>query len=133
LLRIDAGYRVLKRLLRNKVNQSIYKMLLPLGVGIRLGSFFSGSSRRVGEGFMSEKIFAEYRAHARTYLDRGSDIVFLAHSHQAELSCWGEKVYCNTGAWMRTYNFATMTGGIVKLWRYREDGTEEELPSVERK
>jgi UDP-2,3-diacylglucosamine hydrolase len=133
LLKFDVGYRIMKRLLRNRVNQALYKALLPPSIGIPLGSFCSGTSRRVGSNFMSERIIAEYRAHARSYLDEGSDIVFLAHSHQAELSRWGDKIYCNTGAWMRKYNFATMNNGTVKLWSYHEDGEAEEIQPIERK
>jgi UDP-2,3-diacylglucosamine hydrolase len=132
LIRKDAGYRLLRRIVRNRVNQALYK-LLPPAFGIWLASFSSGASRRCSEHFMSEEIVAEYRQHARTYLDRGNDIVFLAHSHRAELSRWGDKTYCNTGAWMRSYNFATMTDGKVRLWRYRDGESAEELPAVDRK
>jgi UDP-2,3-diacylglucosamine hydrolase len=132
LIKKDIGYRLLKRLLRNRVNQSLYK-LLPPGPAIRLASFFSGTSRRFTERLMNESTVAEYRENARAYLDNGCDVVFLAHSHRAELSKWGDKVYCNTGAWMRDCTFATMTGGAVKLWRYRDGDAAGEVPSVDRK
>lgn len=132
LLRNDIGYRALKRILRNPVSQSLYR-LLPSGLGIRLASFFSGASRGCSERLMNEKVVDEYRRHARSYLDNGNDVVFFGHSHRAELSRWGDKYYCNTGAWMRAYNFATMTDGVVKLWRYREGEASEEVPAVDRK
>jgi UDP-2,3-diacylglucosamine hydrolase len=132
LLRRDIGYRFLKKVLRNRMNQTLYR-LLPPGIGIPLASFFSATSRRYGDDFMTEKVIAEYRRHAKAFLDKGNDIVFLAHSHRAELSRWGDKIYCNTGAWMRTWNFATMTGGRVRLWRYRVDEAAEEVPAVDRK
>ncbi|MCU0609490.1 MAG: UDP-2,3-diacylglucosamine diphosphatase [Chitinispirillaceae bacterium] len=133
LLKADIGYRLLKKILRNKFNQTLYKTLLPQSLGIRLGTFCSGSSRKCCEGHLTEKHLAEYRDHARALLDRGSDVVFFAHTHRAELSRWGEKTYCNTGAWMRTYNFATMTGGIVKLWQFNDKNEPQELPGVDRK
>ncbi|MGA2506536.1 MAG: UDP-2,3-diacylglucosamine diphosphatase [Chitinispirillaceae bacterium] len=132
LLRQDAGYRLLRSILRSRVNQALYR-LLPPAIGIPLASFFSATSRKYNDRSMNEERIAEYRMHAREYLDKGSDIVFLSHSHRAELSRWGDKVYCNTGAWMRTCNFATMTGAAVRLWRYREDGAAEEVPAVDRK
>jgi UDP-2,3-diacylglucosamine hydrolase len=132
LLRDDWGYRLLKSMLRNRVYQALYK-LLPSAVGIGLGSLVSGSSRRSREGMMSDKIIVEYREHARAYLDQGNDIVMFGHSHHAELSRWGEcKTYCNTGAWMRNYDFATMTDGTVRLWRYRGAAGPEEIPPVDR-
>jgi UDP-2,3-diacylglucosamine hydrolase len=132
LIRADAGYRLLKKILRNRLNQKLYK-ILPPQLGIGLASFFSGTSRKLGQGFWTEAVIAEYRAHAREYLDKGNDIVFFAHSHKAELSRWGDKYYCNTGAWMRSCNFATMTEGNVRLWRYRGDGAPEEIPATDRK
>jgi UDP-2,3-diacylglucosamine hydrolase len=133
LLRADVGYRLLKRLLRNSFNQSIYKFIFRPGIGIPLASFFSGTSRRIGDRLLSEKILDEYRERARDRCNEGSDIVFLAHTHHAELSRWGDKIYCNPGSWMRNYTYATMNGGSVRLWRYREEGDPEELPAVDRK
>ena len=132
LLRNDVGYRILRSILRNRVNQALYKVLPPW-IAIPLGTFFSGTSRKCGEKFMTEEKVAEYREHARRYLDKGNDIVFFAHTHKPEVSRWGDKVYCNTGAWMRTNNFATMTDGAVALWRYRAGAAPEELPAIDRK
>ena len=115
----DLSYRFLKRLLRNPLIQTLYK-LLPANIGIPLVSFCSASSRKASERFMNKNIIDEYRRHALSYLKNGCDIVFFGHSHHAELSKWGEKIYCNTGAWMRHYNYATLTGGEVRLWRYRQ-------------
>ena len=67
LIKRDIGYRALKTLLRNPVNQAFYK-LLPPAIGIKLASFFSAGSRRAGERFMSEKIVDEYRHHAEVCL-----------------------------------------------------------------
>ncbi|MBN2035909.1 MAG: UDP-2,3-diacylglucosamine diphosphatase [Chitinispirillaceae bacterium] len=127
LIRRDAPYRVLKALLRNRFNQAVYK-LLPAYIGVPLGTFFSGTSRQCADGRLTQRILSEYRAKAKSILDKGSDVVLFGHTHTAELSRWGSKIYCNTGAWMRAYNFATMCQGQVKLWRYRPDEEPEEVP-----
>ncbi|MBN1128424.1 MAG: UDP-2,3-diacylglucosamine diphosphatase [Chitinispirillaceae bacterium] len=131
IIRRDVGYRVLKRILRSPFNQAVYKLLHP-SIGIALGSFCSGTSRKYNEHNMTEAMLAEYRRNAKSLLDRGSDIVFFAHTHLAELSRWGEKTYCNTGSWMRQCNYATMAGGMARLWRYRSEQEQEELPAIER-
>jgi UDP-2,3-diacylglucosamine hydrolase len=131
LIRRDILYRMLKRLLRNPVLQALFKYV-PAQAGIPLASLFSASSRRKGERFMKEEIFDEYRRRALSFLEEGSDIVFFGHSHHAELSRWGKKVYCNTGAWMRYYNYATLAGGEVRLWRFRRGQMPEEIQAVER-
>jgi UDP-2,3-diacylglucosamine hydrolase len=130
LIRRDVGYRVLKRLLRNPLNQALFK-LLPPWIGVPLGSVCSGMSRSI-KGDCSPELRAEYRAAAKSYLDKGNDIVFFAHSHHAEISRWGNKIYCNTGAWMRSYNFATLDGGVVRLWRYRSGLEPEEVAVIDR-
>jgi len=129
LLKFDAGYRLLRKVLRNSLYQALYK-LLPPALGIGLASKVSGSSRKIREGFMNEKIAAEYRDHARALLDKGNDIVFFAHTHWPEHLRYGAKTYCNTGAWMRNCNFATLTDGQVRLWRWRENADPEEIPSI---
>jgi len=130
LIRRDIAYRMLKRLLRNPLSQALYK-LLPAQIGISLATFCSASSRKASERSMNENIVDEYRRHALSYLRSGSDIVFFGHSHHAELSKWGEKIYCNTGAWMRSYNYATLEGGEVRLWRYRP-GDPQEIQAMDR-
>jgi UDP-2,3-diacylglucosamine hydrolase len=130
LLRRDAGYRLLRRILRNRFNQALYK-LLPPALGISLASFCSATSRKHREHVMTPAMLAEYRQHARDSLDKGNDIVFFAHTHKAELTRWPGKTYCNTGAWMRDYTYATMQKGEVRLWRYREGGAAEELPAAD--
>jgi UDP-2,3-diacylglucosamine hydrolase len=132
LLRRDVGYRLLRKILRNRLNQSLYKLLLPPTLGIRLASFCSATSRKKREHAMTEAMISEYRRHAKTSLDSGNDVVFFAHTHKAELSRWAGKVYCNTGGWMRDYTYATMTDGEVRLWRYRDGGAPEELPATDR-
>ncbi len=131
LIRRDILYRLMKRLLRNPFNQALYK-LLPTEWGISLASLCSASSRKAGERFMNEKIVDEYRQHALAILDKGSDIVFFGHSHHAELSRWGSRVYCNTGSWMRYYNYATLADGEVRLWRYRGQEAPLEIQIVDR-
>lgn len=132
LIKKDVGYRILRRVLRNPLNQRLYKLLPPY-IGVPLGSFCSGTSRRCNEHRMTESILAEYRENARRRLNGGSDIVFYAHTHEPEFSRWGDKTYCNTGAWMRNYNFATMQDGLVRLWNYRLGAEPLEIPAVERK
>jgi UDP-2,3-diacylglucosamine hydrolase len=131
LLRRDTGYRYLKALLRSRFNQALYR-LLPPGIGIPLASYFSATSRKRSDRIMTGKNIAEYREYAKALLDKGNDIVFLAHSHRAELSRWDTKFYCNTGSWMRTGNFASMNNGEVRLWCYRGDEAAEPVPAADR-
>lgn len=126
LLRKDFGYRVLKRILRNKFNQWLYKLIHP-DIGVRLGSFCSGSSRKyLGPRFL-EAFKKEYRDHAKEYLLKGNEIVIFSHTHSGELVQFPSGLYCNTGAWLVHYNYASMKDGELKLWSYAPGSSAQEI------
>ena len=127
LLRCDWGYRILRKILRDPRLQRIYKLIHP-NWGVPLGTFFSGSSRKyLGKRLNSERI-AEYRMHAREKLTEGNDIVVFAHTHNAELTRFDNRIYCNTGAWLVHYTYATMKNGEIRLWKYRSGSYPEIIP-----
>jgi len=117
IVKADAGYRVLKRVLRNPAGQRFYRMLHP-NLGIPLAGLFSGSSRKLLRLRINNERIAEYRAAAKSYLDAGSDVVVFGHTHAPELSQWGEKTYCNSGQWIRRYTYAIMEDGVMSLWEH---------------
>jgi UDP-2,3-diacylglucosamine hydrolase len=127
LIKRDVGYRILKQVLRNPFNQRLYKLLHP-DLGVPMGSFCSGSSRKVTSQFITEDILEEYRAHARQYLQNGDDIVLFAHTHRPEIWHYGAKTYCNSGEWIRQYTFAKLEKGAMSLWRYFPGGKIQEIP-----
>ncbi len=112
----DVGYRILKRILRNRLNQRLYKLLHP-DIGVPLASFFSGNSRKMLADWITEEKLEEYRRCARKLLE-GSDIVIFGHTHRPELRRYGDKVYVNTGEWIRKYTFAKMENGTIGLWEW---------------
>lgn len=130
LLKNDIGYRILKKIFRNPLNQKFYKTLHP-DLGVSIGSFFSGSSRKYLRRFLSKSIIQEYRQHARLKLEEGNDLVVFGHTHHAEHCIFQSgSTYLNTGAWLVHYNYASMTDGKISLWRYRPDGPAELIDPV---
>jgi UDP-2,3-diacylglucosamine hydrolase len=117
LVKDDVGYRVLKKILRNKLNQRLYRLLHPT-LGITIATFFSGSSRKLMALRINESRLREYRDAAWRYLAEGNDIVMFGHTHRAELLTRGDKIYCNTGQWIRAYNYAALDHGELSLWEY---------------
>ncbi len=126
LIRHDVGYRILKKILRNPINQKLFK-LLPPGLGVPLGSFCSGSSRKMTSKFLTEGVLEEYRRHAQQFLQNGSDIVVFAHTHRPEIRRYDGKIYCNSGEWIRQYTFAKLENGEMTLWKYCPDGSVYEI------
>ncbi|HUI91579.1 MAG TPA: UDP-2,3-diacylglucosamine diphosphatase [Chitinivibrionales bacterium] len=116
IVKADKGYRVLKKILRNPFNQRLYKLLHP-DIGVPLASFFSGSSRKILADWITEEKREEYRQNARRLLET-SDIVIFGHTHKPEIKKFGDKVYVNTGEWIRRYTYAKMENGEIKLFEW---------------
>lgn len=117
ILKSDFGYRLWRRVLRNPVNQKLYRCLHP-NIGVPLATVFSGSSRYFLKNRWNEKKRGEYVQAARHHLDSGADIAIMGHTHLAEIYDLDGKIYCNTGEWLRTYNYAKLKEGTISLWEH---------------
>lgn len=127
LIKRDIGYMLLKKLLRNPVNQRIYKLLHP-DIGVPFGSFISGSSRKYLNKPLSETVRDKYRECARGELRRGHDIVLYGHIHQPDFVRFTDGIYCNIGSWLKHYTYARIVDGTFSLLRYHDGAASEELP-----
>ncbi len=125
LVKKDVGYRLLKKILRNPINQRLYKLLHP-DLGVPLALFFSGNSRKMLANWLTEEKLQEYRQSAERLLDN-SDIVVFGHTHRPEIREFGEKIYVNTGEWIRKYTYAKMENGRMSLWQWFTDKPAEEI------
>lgn len=130
LIKKDIGYRLLKSILRNKINQRLYKLLHPT-IGVKLGTFFSGSSRKYLRPRFLDWVKKEYREHANRYLEKGSDIVLFGHTHCGEIVNCPSGIYCNTGSWLVHYNYASMTNGELRLWSYAPGSSPQEISPID--
>lgn len=123
----DVGYRILKKLLRNRLNQQIYKLLHP-AIGIPLGTFISGSSRKYLNKTLSEKVKEEYRDNAKLMLKKHScDIVIYAHIHYPEYIVYSEGIYCNIGSWLKHYSYGVMENGNLQLLTVDKQGNSHQI------
>ncbi len=125
LIEADRAYRLLKSLLRNPVLQASYRLLHP-SIGFRMGLFFSKLSRRL-KGKKPPKFgYGAYRHAAWAIARQGYHMVIMGHTHHPEIVHYQGKVYCNTGDWIKSFTYATLESGTLRLWRYRPN-----QPSVE--
>ncbi|MDO5575591.1 MAG: UDP-2,3-diacylglucosamine diphosphatase [Fibrobacter sp.] len=122
LIKSDYGYRILRKILRNPINQYLYKLLHP-DIGVGFASRCSGQSRKYRQ--FPEKNAREYRIHAKEYIEAGNDIVIFGHTHRAEICNIGNGIYCNTGSWLIHYNYASMKNGELSLWSYNAGSSPE--------
>jgi UDP-2,3-diacylglucosamine hydrolase len=119
LIKDDVGYRILKKILRNPFNQKVYKALIHPDLGVWFGTLASHTSKKHNkERYFSPERKREYRSCAQKRLKEGYDIVFFGHTHAAEHLIYPEGIYCNTGAWLAKYTYASMQSGDVRLFEY---------------
>ncbi|MFP4164753.1 MAG: UDP-2,3-diacylglucosamine diphosphatase [Chitinispirillaceae bacterium] len=131
ILKKDVGYRILKKLLRNRTCQKLYKIIHP-NQGIAFGIFCSGSSRKYTSRRLRPSMVEEYRMAARHVLEtQGNDLVVYGHTHHGELINFGEKAYLNTGAWLVHQNYATLFKGKVSLWKFVQDSEPEPVAPID--
>lgn len=109
----DRGYRVLKRILRNRFNIWMYRKLPP-DWAIPLAKKVSGSSREYTS--RRDHTFAkDYEAYAKRQLEAGFDVVVIGHLHIPVEACMGQGVYINTGDFIHQFSYARMQDGIMRL------------------
>ncbi len=112
LLKNDTGYRILKRVLRNKVNIALFSLIHP-DLAANIVSWSSHKSRqytskRQYEGDDMAK-FAEQK------IGEGFDFVVMGHNHVPCKRNIGSGVYVNLGDWIGEHTYAVFDGTSLEL------------------
>lgn len=98
LVKNDYGYKILKKILRNKFLQKMYSVIHP-DVGIALASRTSKKSR----DHTSRKNYGEEDGlftFAKQKIDDGYDYVMLGHLHKRNFKDYNKGFYINLGSWL---------------------------------
>ncbi len=109
----DLGYRLLKRVLRNRVSIGLYGLLHP-DLGMPLAHLVSLWSR----GSRGEKPLAAERLWREIALPRfaeGFDAVLVGHFHHAYERREPGREFFLLGDWIQRYTYAVLEGGGVRL------------------
>ncbi len=114
----DAGYRILKKILRSKFNQWLYFKLHP-DCGIAMASSSSKKSRSYTDmkNYGKTEGMEEF---ALTKINEGFDFVVMGHRHRAVFTDFGNGKYINLGDWLKNYTFGTFDGSEFKLLDIRQ-------------
>ncbi|MBM2816230.1 MAG: lpxH [Ignavibacteria bacterium] len=109
----DIGYRILKKILRNKYCQRLYRLLHP-DWGIALASNSSRKSRHYTgkKDFGLSEGMSEF---AKSKIDAGFDFVIMGHRHRAEVIDFSNGKYINLGDWLGPATYAVFDGNDVHL------------------
>jgi UDP-2,3-diacylglucosamine hydrolase len=113
LAQADRGYRLLKRIFRNRFNIWLYRKLPP-DWAIPLAKKVSGSSRRYTSR-RDQNFAADYEAYAAGKLQEGFDIVVIGHLHLPVIKPLDNGIYVNTGDFIDHFSYAKLTAGKIRL------------------
>ena len=98
MVKNDLGYKVLKKILRNRFLQKIYSLVHP-DLGIKIASATSKTSRSYTSNKnygISDGLFET----AKAKIDSGYDYVIFGHSHNRSLEKYKQGIYVNLGSWL---------------------------------
>jgi UDP-2,3-diacylglucosamine hydrolase len=98
MVKNDMGYKILKKILRNKSLQKIYSMVHP-DLGIKIASATSKTSRgyTTGKNYGTEDGLFET---AKIKIEYGFDYVIFGHSHNRTFEKYKDGYYINLGSWL---------------------------------
>ena len=115
----DMGYRILKKILRNRISVWLYTWLHP-DIGLALARSSSKKSRN----YTSQKDYGEedgMMQFARAKIEDGFDIVIMGHRHSPVSKNLGNGTYINLGDWISHYTYAELNdnGITLKHWNHQ--------------
>lgn len=109
----DRGYRILKRIIRNKFSIFLFKTFIHPDFGMWIAkktSEMSGKKRNNSSDWQDE-----YYRFAKSQFDKNYDYVILGHLHKPIRKEQGKKVYINCGDWMKSYSYGVFDGSDLLL------------------
>jgi len=109
----DRGYRVLKRILRNRLNIWLYRKLPP-DWAFPLARFVSGSSRDY-TNHREHEFAADYETYASRKIESGFDAVIIGHLHTPVCKTIGNGTYVNTGDFIDNFSYVKLDGDLIML------------------
>ncbi len=113
----DSGYRILRRILRNKFNQRIFRWLHP-DLGIPLARFVSGSSRKYTNQKNALRDESDYIDFAEQKFKEGYDYVLMGHRHNPLTHEKEGHLYINLGDWLEKFTYARFDGKELALEKF---------------
>jgi UDP-2,3-diacylglucosamine hydrolase len=113
ILKRDKGYRLLKRIFRNRLNIFLYRWLHP-DLGIPLAQLTSHTSRKHTSHFKAIDD-NDYLNFAQGKFSQGFNYVILGHSHQPSFEKIDNNYLINLGDWLFNFSYGKFADGIFTL------------------
>jgi UDP-2,3-diacylglucosamine hydrolase len=109
----DVGYRMIKRIFRNKVCIWLYSQL-PVNLAYRLAMGTSHASREYTTN-RKKSDPSDYIEFARKKVAEGYDAVIMGHVHLPQIEKVGKGLYINCGDFFEHFSYVVMDEGGYKL------------------
>ncbi len=117
LAKNDVGYRLLKRIFRNRLNIFLYSLLHP-DLGIPLARWVSSLSRKHTRQDLPPND-EDYLKLALKKFEEGFDYAIFGHLHSPKIQEFGQKIYVNLGDWIENFSYAEFDGRDLKLLEWK--------------
>ena len=115
----DTGYRILKKILRNRFSIFLFSMMHP-DVTAPIAKGTSRSSRE----YTANKDYGETDGmlqFATKKIKEGCDVVIMGHRHRPSFQKIGDGVYINLGDWISYSTYAEFDGSTVELKTWKKE------------
>ena len=121
----DHGYKLMKRVLRNRLCIALYRALHP-DIGIPLAYSVSALSRRHSEPreVLIPKLVRDI---AVPRLASGVDAVLMGHVHEPTHIRVAGGDFIVIGDWLKNFTYAVLEDGVFSLRRFHPDGRTEPI------
>jgi UDP-2,3-diacylglucosamine hydrolase len=125
----DIGYKIVKRILRNRFNQFLYSLIHPdIGLWLAQGSSKKSRLHTLDNDRIAESSSVNTKAHgssgmqefARTKISEGFDFVIMGHMHKAQFIEITPKpaYYITLGDWISNYTYGVFSEGKFEIRRF---------------
>ncbi|MCW8850147.1 MAG: UDP-2,3-diacylglucosamine diphosphatase [Melioribacteraceae bacterium] len=120
LVKNDLGYKILKKILRNKLIQKLYSLFHP-----DFGIWLARSSSKKSRDYTTEKSYGELDGlfeTAKYKIDNGFDFVLFGHSHIRKNEFYNNGQYINLGTWLTNPCYAKYENDKLEIfdWKINE-------------
>lgn len=118
LIKNDTGYRILKKILRNKTCIYLFSLLHP-DLAAVIARWSSHTSRKhTSKRSYEESGMVEF---AEKKIREGYDVVVMGHNHAPMTRNIGSGTYVNLGDWIEEQTYAVFDGTSIQLKKWSAD------------
>ncbi|MBN1969528.1 MAG: UDP-2,3-diacylglucosamine diphosphatase [Candidatus Delongbacteria bacterium] len=114
----DKGYRILRKILRSKISNFLFKNFIHPDMGVMIAKFTSGSSRKYN-GRLKSSIDESYMDYCKSKIDEGYDGVIIGHIHCPQKYTYNDSTIVNSGDWINYYSFVIIDSEEISLNYYK--------------